>query len=345
MKAIFSILQILSDFFLAYLPFKIHSDYRFAFLIHARDISDMYRRFPFAKKLPDSFLEFYCKHSWPIVVYKKRDEKISGYIIGVPMTAKQILENRELAVKRITRASKLAENLGAKIIGLGALTSSVTRGGVDLVDKVNPIITTGNTFTAAVTVEHVSQIIDNNSIEKVAIIGATGSIGQGVLKTLIKKFPDKEYLLFARTKENLDNLINEIKSISKNVLVKGFINNFDSLKQAGLVVMATSGAGSLLSSKDFKEKAIIYDMTQPKNIPDDIIEKRKDITLIEGGLVKSPIDIKFNFGLPKGYIFSCLAETMILALEKRDSNFSIDKVKVEQIAEIDKLAKKHNFIT
>ena len=45
--------------------------------------------------------------------------KVKGFILTVPLTAKQMLEDREFAVKRIIDTIKLAEKL-AKIVGLGA---------------------------------------------------------------------------------------------------------------------------------------------------------------------------------------------------------------------------------
>ena len=54
----FIILRALGDFFIRFLPFSLHRGYRFAFLIHSRDITDIYRKFPFAEKLPDSLVKF-----------------------------------------------------------------------------------------------------------------------------------------------------------------------------------------------------------------------------------------------------------------------------------------------
>lgn len=56
-------------------------------------------------------------------------------MIGVPLTPKQMTENRNLAKKRILQAVKLAEKKGVTIIGLGGLIASVTEGGTYILKK------------------------------------------------------------------------------------------------------------------------------------------------------------------------------------------------------------------
>ena len=56
----------------------------------------------------------------------------------------------------------------------------------------------------------------------------------------------------------------------------------------------------------------------------EVKHKRKDVLVIEGGIVKVPGDVEFNFdfGFPKGHSHACMAETMILALEEKYENWS-----------------------
>ena len=101
---------------------------------------------------------------------------------------------------------------------------------------------------------------------------------------------------------------------------------------------------ALLESKFIKKGAIIYDISQPKNVSTDIIKNRKDVNVINGGLVKlSGLDTGFNIFLPKGVIYGCLAETILLAMEHRYNNFSIGKVTLDKINEISKIGQKHGF--
>ncbi|MFA5882123.1 MAG: shikimate dehydrogenase, partial [Eubacteriales bacterium] len=86
--------------------------------------------------------------------------------------------------------------------------------------------------------------------------------------------------------------------------------------------------------------------SRPRNVSRQVAELRNDVLVIEGGLVEVPGDVNFNlnFGFPPGMAFACMAETMILALEKRYESFTLGRdLNFKQVAEIDKLAKKHGF--
>jgi predicted amino acid dehydrogenase len=352
MKVFLALFQILRDLFLRFFPFSVHYDYRFAFLVHSRDINDVYRKFPFAKKLPKNVVEWWCKYSWPIVVSKitglkslKDGKEVPGYIIGIPMTARQMLENRKLALRRIIQACKLAEKLGVKIIGLGAFTSSLSNGGLDLIGKIKPKITTGNALAVAVSFEHIREILEQNAfIQRVAIVGGTGSIGQAISKFLVKEFPEKEYLIFARTKEHLDNLLRELRMISDSRKLKGYLNSIENLKEAELVIVATAATKAIIKSRHLKQNAIAYDVTQPQNIDRQTIEKRPDLLIYDGGLVDVPnLEGKPPFNLPSKRIYACLGETILLALEYYQENFSLGKTKIEKVLYIKQIAGKYNF--
>lgn len=323
----------------------------FAFLIHSRDWTDVAHKFKIAKYLPKSWVEWWCLHWPPIVVSKitglidKERKEAKGWLIGIPMTAKQMMENRELAKKRIVQAIKKAEKLGAKIVGLGAFTSSLTHGGLDLIDKTNVKITTGNALTVGVALSHIQEIIKNHPhIQKIGVVGATGSIGQAITKILAKNFSEKEFFLFARTKENLDNLLKEVLSISPGAHLKEFSNNLEGLKEVDLIIVATSSPEAFIKSEYLKNSTIIYDITQPRNISLVEAQKKPDVKIYDGGLIIIPQLInELSLGLPSKTLFACLAETILLALENDEINYSLGKVEVGKIEKIMNLAVKYKF--
>jgi fatty aldehyde-generating acyl-ACP reductase len=75
------------------------------------------------------------------------------------------------------------------------------------------------------------------------------------------------------------------------------------------------------------------------------------VYVFEGGLVEIPHghritpDVLKNFKLPRNWNFACLAETALLALEGYQSNFSLDRISVENVRYISGLAQKHGFRT
>ncbi len=347
-------LLVLEAKFIKYFEIENMTKLDFAFLIHPRQIEDFYRKFPIAQVLPKSFLEFSIKFLKPFVVAKingiqnKKHQKLTGYIIGVPLTAKQIIQFPQLAIKRVIEAINLAENLGVGIVGLGALTSSVTKGGELIKDRVNISVTTGNSLTAAITYEDIKWLLEKNRLNvkssTIGVVGATGSIGQAVCKLLLMNQLSNNFILIARNKENLERLFRELKRLSPTAKIIP-TTQLQEIKRADIIVVTTSAAQALLHSQHLKERAIVYDITQPRNVSPQILKERPDVTIIDGGLVKMPdyVQLTFQMGLPKGTTFSCLAETMILAMEGMYENFSIGTVEVEKSLRINHLRKKYGF--
>jgi predicted amino acid dehydrogenase len=77
-----------------------------------------------------------------------------------------------------------------------------------------------------------------------------------------------------------------------------------------------------------------------------VARERGDVLVVEGGVVDVPgeADFGFDFGLPPGKAYACMAEVMVLALEERYESYSLGKnVRVERVHEIARLARKHGF--
>ncbi len=105
-----------------------------------------------------------------------------GWLIGVPMGAREIMSmpNAEV-VDVIARAVDMGRDMGAEIVGLGALTSVVTRGGRSVTGR-NVAITSGNSFTTLMAMEALFLGAEKMHIEPLAaragVVGANGSIGR-----------------------------------------------------------------------------------------------------------------------------------------------------------------------
>lgn len=349
MKAMILIIHAFRDLIIRYLP-RMRKKGGFAFIVHPRNIPDVYRKYPFLKILTIPLLEWFLLHYWPVILsevegMKTLDGKsVKGWIITIPLTAEQMLENRELAKKKILQAIRLAEKMGANITGLGAFISSVTHAGEDIVNCSKTFITSGNSLAAGVTIAAIEKILNNiNHKINLAIIGATGSIGSAISKILASRDDFNPLILVGRTQEHLEELKNEIIKInlSKKISITTEIND---IKTADIIIVATNAKDAIIRPEHLKQDALIYDITQPRNTSKEVEEKRKDVKLIDGGLVKtSDINYHFNFGIPLETAFSCLAETMILAAENINKHYSLGKVEVEKVEEISNLAEKYNF--
>jgi len=328
---------------------------KFAFLIHPRDVFDASRKYSFMKFLPHPLINLICRFSPPLIASEITGlkspisgESVNGWLLICPLTTRQLLSNRKLAKKRIKETISLAERLGVKLVGIGAIIPSVTSAGKDLVDNLKIGITHGRALTVGISLEGIKEIakIKNLNLEQitVGIVGAAGTIGKAMAKLLIKE-KVKNFILVAKTEDfkYLTKLKEEMIRLEPSSLIE-VSSSVHSIKDAELVIVTTSSPEILINSEDLKYGAIIYDVTQPQNISPEIVQERKDLLIIDGGIVKTPgIDYHFDFGLPPQTSFACLAETLILAAEGRYNDCLVGEVEPEKVKEIVELAKKYNF--
>ncbi len=321
---------------------------KIVFLIHPRSIHDLYRRFPALKILGDNANEFILKN----LKFPKRAGfsicskfnvygEIEGYLIAVLLTAKQMTIDREGAQKRILDAVLYAQDkLKADLIGLGALTKSVTEGGKWLSDnkKVKVALTNGDTLTTVMALEAIEKIINKKALKdpNIAVVGATGVIGRAISMSFLNRY---KLILVGRRQDRLKEVFPDL--IEANHLK--ITSNLSDIATADIVITATNHHDSFVKSEHLKENAIIYDLAQPYNVGPDVINKRPDIVRIDGGYVGIPdINLKFNMGAPKGTTFACLTETILQALENDNKNY-VGHVNIDEIELLKKRAQKYNF--
>ncbi|WAC12782.1 shikimate dehydrogenase [Dyadobacter pollutisoli] len=326
--------------------------HKFAFLVHLRDYRDdlggLARPLGW---LPESVYRFILNKRplppfiWSEVTVTPGATEPEGFIIMLPYSGRQVVEQPKQMLVMIKKAARLASEKGAKIMGLGALTSTVTLGGKLIADNPHISITNGNAYTAVILHSKIVQLIQRfpSCRPVIAIVGATGSVGSLVCMMLARYNPAAQYLLIARNDRRMNKLADEMALDSKNVVVVVSTDMEDAVK-ADMVVLVTSSPESLIQARHLKPNAIILDATQPRNTSAALHQERPDVTIIDGGLT-AITHLKTNtigrFGLPEGISFACLAETLLLAMDDYQHDFSIGNPTLRQAEEISKLAHKY----
>ena len=243
-----------------------------------------------------------------------------GYALAIRYSPIEMMNlPREKIRNSILKASIFAQDtLGVNLIQLGALTTSVTEGGLWLLDKkeYNGYLNHGDSYTAAVTCQSVEKILNELSIDplesNLAILGSYGIIGEAVSKILVPKF--KFSKLIGRRPEKL-------KELSKNLN-----GNFETTleldtKSSDVIITATNHPSALLNEKHLKKNAIVIDVSQPPNLSYDVCKKRLDVIRIDGGYVDFPKNCHISLpGIPKGKMFSCIVEVIMQAIENEKKN-------------------------
>lgn len=327
----------------------------FAFIIHPIDTRrDVARKYPLlAKILPEPVIH-YVSRFWPPVEISHitgvkstaTGKEIEGWFIAVPYTAQRMLALRPAEVyRKIIAAGHLAEQLGAKMLGLGAYTSVVGDGGRTIARELDIAVTAGDSYTAAVSVSATLEAARKMGIDLsgalLAVVGASGAIGGAVAQLLAPHMG--RTLLVGRDQARLDLLSEKMAAASCAVATT---TNINEIRRADIVVTVTSSGGALLQPNMLKSGAVVCDVSRPRDVSRQTSQARDDVLVFDGGLVSVPggVDFGFDYGLPPEMTFGCMAETMVLTLEGVFEDYSLGKdLSLDQIQLIDGLADKHGF--
>lgn len=325
----------------------------FGFIIHPIDIGDVYRKYPLAKHLPSRLLETALSYSPPIQVshitgVESSQGSAEGWFVSCPLTPRLMLGLPEPRVTaKIIAACRKASELGAKVVGLGALTSVVGDAGITIRKNVDIAVTTGNSYTVATAIEaaeKAAKIMEINMDEaNVLVLGASGSIGK--VLSYIMADEGRHLTLCARDLGRLQKVADSIRERT-GMLPRVTADLRTAVKQADVVMCVSSAIDALIEPEDLKPGALVCDVSRPRNVSVEVKKTRDDVLIIEGGVVNVPGDVQFNFnfGFPPKTSYACMAETMILAMEEKYVDWSLGRdLTVEGVKGISNLAKKHGF--
>lgn len=319
----------------------------FAFIVHPRAevAADMGRRWAPLGAVPDAAWEW-AMGRLPLPTIPWGDVRVRatgdvvGHILTVPLGARQMLTSRRAwTIGKIERAVDRAERLGAEVVGLGALTAPVTGGGRKLRQRDGLGITNGNAFTAAMTHQGILRLLPLLPANPhIAFVGATGSVGGCVVRLAVEDDLAAEVTLVARNRRRLNELRDAVRARRPATAVHATVD-IDDIRHADLVVVMTSSATALVTADHLKPGAIVLDDTQPRNTDPAILDQRPDVLVVDGGMARvEGLEVRADVGVPQGYAYACLCETMLLALADHRGNFCTDGATVAQARHMQRLA-------
>jgi predicted amino acid dehydrogenase len=328
----------------------------FAFIIHPIDPKrDVSRKYPLlGKYLTEGQINFFSTFFPPVylsqidgIVSKATGKEIKGWFVACPFTPRRMLELPEKMVyHKIIQTGRMAEKLGANILGLGAFTSVVGDSGATIAKALDVPVTTGDSYTIAVAVDAIKEAarIMDIPLESAtaAVVGATGTIGK-VCAELLADAVGELYLVGRRV-DALDALRERIASHSKARLYTS--TKMDVLSRAQLILTVTSAVHDVIRPEHLQPGSVVCDVARPRDVSAMVAAARDDILVIDGGMVDvpGPVDFHFNFGFPAGKAYACMAETIALALEGRFEDYTIGKdISRARVEEIYAIANKHGF--
>lgn len=328
----------------------------FAFIIHPVDPKrDVSRKFPFlGRVLSEKQIDFFSTFFPPVyiseiegITSQATGKVIRGWFIACPYTPRRMTQLPERVVyRKIIQTGRMAEQLGADILGLGAFTSVIGDAGVTIANSLDVPVTTGDSYTVAMAVQAIreaAQVMDiKMSDATVAVVGATGAIGRICADLLAGEAA--RTLLIARDEKKLEDLRNRLQVRARSELCVS--TRMDVLKEAQLILTVTSSVHDVIRPEHLQAGSVVCDVARPRDVSAMVAAARDDILVIDGGMVDvpGPVNFHFNFGFPPGKAYACMAETIALALEGRFEDYTVGKgITLERVREITAIAEKHGF--
>lgn len=328
----------------------------FAFIIHPLDINLIsiafnepnlkYKKMTLLKKVFEWLPSFNCSEVTGLKSITGKKE--TGYLIYCPLLPEQMISlDQKFVLNRVIEGGRIAQELKAKILGLGAYAAQVGRKGTIVEKSISIPVTAGTHYTISTAIEGTLGVAEKIGIKlkesSVSVIGATGSIGK-ICSHILSEMVG-ELALVARKKDMLEIFASSLREKTSTKILTSD-NILDVIKHSDIIVMATTTPEPLIDMEDLEPGTIVCDISRPRNVSMKKGAFRKDVLVIDGGIIKPPGNVKFNFyfGLPDGLCYACMAETMILALEERYESYSLGgDVSLEKVKEISSLGKKHGF--
>lgn len=264
-----------------------------------------------------------------------------GRLYNIPMTADAILGDPAQALALMQEAVSQATEWGAKIVGLGSVTGIIGGRGVFLAEHSPVAITTGNSLTVFSALESLFYAAEEFEIdlrsETVAVVGVPGSIATAMASLVA---PHCERLLLVGRNDS-----GPARKLSEKLGAELVLDIPEALGQSRIILSATSTGGCLQQS-DLSPGSLVIDVGVPTDVAG-IAPLRDDVLILTGGLAALPEATPLDSSLlwfQNGMVPSCLAETMLLALENREECLSLGRtLDLKAIVSIGQTAVRHGF--
>ncbi len=239
-------------------------------------------------------------------------------LIGGPLLPDQFGSHPEVALRMAIQGARLAHQLGAEAVGLGAFWSTVGDKGAEVQRAVPEIaVTNGGAYTAASVRAAVPGLLarfeaEGGSLARstAAVVGANGVVAFGVARMIAGEVG--EVVLVGRDAERVRRSAETLRRKFPDTEVLA-TTDLAAVAGADLVFTATSDPRPVLFPEHIRPGAWVFDLGRPADVHESVREV-PGVQLVPGGVVRPPgamrseIDIRFG----EGHVPACLAETMIM---------------------------------
>ena len=275
-------------------------------------------------------------------------------VIGVPFTSAQVMaafragKGRTLRNK-VFQAVELARAEGVDVIGFGGYTSIATNSCLDVVED-TALITSGNSVTAAAGIESTMQMVADLRLSnrRLGVVGAVGNLGC-VIAELMGPSMDSVLLVGrAGGERRLERRAKQIrKALGNDCPPIDISTDMSDLRSCGVIMTATNAPVPVIYPEHVSdEPTVICDIAAPGDVSARVLLERPNTVVLKGGLVNLPGNQNLvipGMSQPDGYIYGCMAETILLGLDEATKSPSVGLLTPDGIRGAMKMVRRHGF--
>jgi predicted amino acid dehydrogenase len=340
---------------------------RCAHVAHYGYAADLQREHAVVKQLAPALFDEWCTRSFPTVFelnfrgFHGDGGAVRAWILVISNSTEQLLTSLKLRREKIVQCARLAEQLGAQVVGMGGLVASFAGGGQFLAETFPALgFTTGHAFTIANIFEIATTAARTVALEwphsTVAVVGAAGSIGSGCAQLLAAQAPKRMILIDVPGQRELAAVPAAVRAVNDRIQVICSYR-LEDIREADLTIVATNWPGSLVAADHLKPGAIIIDDSYPKNVSPRVAKDRPDVVALEGGILRLPsgleidrsrnvpnlLDVPLTRMISCREVYGCFAETLTLAASGHAGNYGLGRSDPELAEDILARARRLGF--
>jgi len=242
-------------------------------------------------------------------------------------------------ISRIQEAVDKLSSEGVSCISLGAHTSIITGNGLNIAERDGCKVLTGNTLTVASCIYYLNRYIEkcrtgSNDSLKIAIIGASGNIGSGLVNCLNDPgYSGHDFMLYGNNEKRLQTQKEALSRTAGNVSCPADLFEVES---ADIIIRCVNTNDPVLFPHHLNrdKKVFIIDISVPPALSDKVREMNNVEICSQASSVFLPDDrdLLVSTHTPPGKIFCCAGESILTALHNPDLPLKghIDKESVKE---------------
>jgi predicted amino acid dehydrogenase len=269
-------------------------------------------------------------------------DECAGRDWTIPLTPDQLVTDQPRALRMTAAACAMARAWGADMVGLGLMLGKIGGRGRLIQQCCDGPVTNGDSYLVYNAVQVLDQVERRLKLsrldEPIAIFGFPSAIGRALAEYLL--LSGRRVVLISRAGSHIDRQVAELKACTA-----GKITLTPSLRQmrtAPRIIFTAGAQQQILPMEELTQPSVIIDVSYPRNVTP---AHTKKALVVDAGLASLPAGGRLRIeGYRPDRLPACLAELILLTLEKQPESYSIGRyLHAEKIRRIGRLARKYGL--